>query len=211
MASLCTQSSIEQRGRMTSRVEDSSRPEDLLESCAQEFIGVAGRLNATAQKTAPADCNLIRTMSWRRDYSRSQKTKTPKTKSSTSWSRTTTNRMTTNQTNRNSRRLKYRPKSLSRRRSWMTTIRSYCQNRGDAKCRNCLRCACRRRRNRHGARRFLRHHASADYVRLVAAFVVVAFLAALCTAVGLDIFRRDSNHCGGNSGCRMSCFGAVQP
>jgi hypothetical protein len=51
----------------------------------------------------------------------------------------------------------------------------------------------------------------ADYVRPAAAFVVAEFLAALCRAAYLDIFRRDSNHCGGNSGCRMSCFAAVQP
>jgi hypothetical protein len=55
----------------------------------------------------------------------------------------------------------------------------------------------------------------ADYVRPVAAFGVAEFLAApcmaaLCTAVYLDIFRLDSNHCGGNSGCRMSWFAAVQ-
>jgi hypothetical protein len=35
-------------------------------------------------------------------------------------------------------------------------------------------------------------------------------MAALCTAVYLDIFRLDSNHCGGNSGCRMSWFAAVR-
>ena len=149
-----------------------------------------------------ADCNLIRTTSRRLGYTRSLKPK-----SSTSWSWI---RMTTNQTtNRNSRRLKCRPTSLSRRRSWMTTIRSYCQNRGDAKSRNCLRCVCHRHRYRPGARRFLRHHAWADYVR--PAVEAAQLLAVLCTAVSPDICRRDSNRCGGNSGRRMSCFGAVQP
>jgi hypothetical protein len=104
--------------------------------------------------------------------------------------------------------LKYRPTSLSRRRSWMT-IRNYGQSCGEVTCRNCPRCGCRRHRNLHGARRFRRHHASADYVRQVV--FVVEFLAALCTAAGLDFFRRDSNLCGGNSGCRMSWFAAVQP
>lgn len=172
----------------------------------------AGRLNAMARRVATADCNLTRTMSWRQ-----------KTKSLTNWSRSrmTTNRMTTNrtttnqkmtnQTSRNSRSLKYRPTSLIRCRNWRTTIRSYGQSCGDAKSRNCPRCGYRRHRNRHGVRRFRRHHALAEYVQWVAAFVVEEFLAALCTAACLGIFRPDSNHCGGNSGCRMSCLAAVQP
>src|SRR6266481_4398900 len=170
MASLCTQSSIEQRGCETSRVEEVEQVRRPALSCAQEFIVAVGRLNAMAQIA-------MATM------------------------------MTSQTTNRNSRSLKYRPTSLSRCRNWMMTILSCGQNCGDATCRNCPRCGCRRHRNRHGDRRFLRHHASADYVRPV----VAEFLAALCTAADLDISRRDSNRCGGNSGCRMSCFAAVQP
>jgi len=195
-----------------------------LKTCSKvcaEFIVEAGRLNAMARRIAPAGCNLIRTTNWRlgyttslkssKNWSWSRRTTNQTTTSQMTTNRMTTNRMTTNQTNRNSRSLKYRPTSLSRCRSWRTTIRSYGQSCGDAKSRNCPRCGYRRHRNLHGARRFRRHHAWADYVRPVAAFVVAEFLAALCTAAYLDIFRPDSNHRGGNSGCRMSCFAAVQP
>jgi hypothetical protein len=94
----------------------------------------------------------------------------------------------------------------------MKTIRNYGQSCGDVTCPNCPRCGYRRHLNLHGARRFLRHHAAADYVRPVAAeFLAAPCMVALCTAAYLDIFRPDSNHCGGNSGCRMSWFAAVQP
>jgi hypothetical protein len=195
-------------------MKDSSRPRDLLEVGMDEFIGVAGRLNAKAQRIAPADCNWIRTTNWPLGYTRSLK-------SSRNWSSSWTmmNRMTTNQTtNRNSRSLKCRPRIPSRLRSWMTTIRSCCQSRGDATSQNCPRSACRRHRYRPGVRRFLRHHAWADYVRPVvkaaelsaAPCTVAPCTVALCKA-SLDICRLDSNHCGGNSRCRMSWFGAVQP
>jgi hypothetical protein len=93
----------------------------------------------------------------------------------------------------------------------MKTIRNYGQSCGDVTSRNCPRCEYRQHRNLRDVRRFRHHHALADYVPPVAAFGVAESLAALCMAAYLDIFRLDSNHCGGNSGCRMSWFAAVQP
>jgi hypothetical protein len=178
----------------------------------QEFIGVADQMNATERIAMAADWNLIRTMGCNliRKTSCCQSSKKSSRTSSmkTNWSRTTTN-----QTNQNSKTLA--STSLTRCRSRMKTIRSYGQSCGDVTSRSCPRCGYRRHRNLHGVPRFLRHHASADYVPPVAAFGVAEFLAApcmaaLCTAVYLDIFRLDSNHCGGNSGCRMNWFAAVQ-
>jgi hypothetical protein len=117
--------------------------------------------------------------------------------------------MTTNQRNQNSKT----PMSLTRCRSWTKTIRNYGQSCGDVTSRNCPRCCgYRRHRNLHGVRRFLRPHASADYVPPVAAFEVAEFLAALCTAAHLDIYLDisclDSTYCGRNSRCCMGWFAA---
>jgi hypothetical protein len=174
----------------------------------QEFIGVADQLNATERIAMAADWSLIRTMG----CNLIRMTSCCPSSTKTNWSRTT-NRMTTNQTNQNSKTLA--STSLSRCRNWMQTSRNYAQSCGDVTSRSCPRCGYRRHRNLHGVRRFLRHHASVDYVRPVAAFGVAEFLAApcmvaLCTAVYLDICRLDSNHCDGNSGCRMNWFAAVQ-
>jgi hypothetical protein len=183
----------------------------------QEFIGVADQMNATERIAMPAGWNLIRTMGCnlirKTSCCQSSKKSSRTSSTKTNWSRTT-NRMKMNQTNQNSKTLA--STSLTRCRSRMKTIRSYGQSCGDVTSRSCPRCGYRRHRNLHGVRRFLRHHASADYVPPVAAFGVAEFLAApcmaaLCTAVYLDIFRLDSNHCGGNSGCRMNWFAAVQP
>jgi hypothetical protein len=101
--------------------------------------------------------------------------------------------------------------SPTRCRNRMKTIRNYGQSCGDASCRNCPHCGYRRHRNLHGVRRFRRHHALADYVPPVAESLAAPCTAVFCMAAYLDTFRLDSNHCGGNSGCRMSWFGAVQP
>ena len=168
-------------------------------------------MSARARRIVPAGWNLIRTMGCnlirKTSCCRSSKKSSRTSSRKANWSLTTTNRMTTNQTNQNSKT----SMSLIRCRSWMKTIRNYGQSCGDVTSRNCPRCGYRRHRNLPGARRFRRHHALAEYVRPVAAFVVEEFLAALCTAAYLDIFRPDSNRCGDNSGCRMSCFDAVQP